>query len=110
MKEYVAQREAPPLDEDSEALVVKEEQKVAVPISAVCSSQTLDQFLEGPTDLNVSYNVAKNSGVDYVSEKTTGMELPENYVSQMLSLWKSPRTSIQLYSFFSLLEKLAASD
>ena len=45
------------------------------PIGTVCSSDKLDEVLT-KGDLKVSYKVPECEAVKYVSDKTTGMELP----------------------------------
>ena len=54
------------------------------PIGNACSSNNLDKVLNNENiELKVSYKVPESEGAKYVSEKTTGMELPiEDQVSK----------------------------
>ena len=47
------------------------------PIQEVCASQKLEQVLDDPNvELKVSYKIPESEAAKYVSEKTTGMEMP----------------------------------
>lgn len=47
------------------------------PIQEVCASQKLEEVLDDPNvELKVSYKVPESEAAKYVSEKTTGMEMP----------------------------------
>ena len=47
------------------------------PIQEVCASQKLEEVLHDPNvELKVSYKVPESEAAKYVSEKTTGMEMP----------------------------------
>ncbi len=42
----------------------------------VCSSSSLDRLLS--EELRLSFRVPKSRGVDYISERTTGIAIPES--------------------------------
>ena len=66
-------------DDDSEEIQDGGKTPSKVVMESVCCSSDLDQLLE-KKDLKVSYNVPRNIGVEHVSEKTTGMLLPNQEV------------------------------
>ena len=76
MKTYVAKR-----SEENEAerknakeLIPKEKLR---PIDKICSSSALDDLLaKSRLDLKVCYPIPRCEGADFVSEKTTGTDLP----------------------------------
>ncbi len=71
MKEYFV------TTEDTEDVPVKRPTRGPVePVSTVCASQKLDEIFKGGKDLKVSYEVPRLEGVDFVSERTTGMDPP----------------------------------
>eukprot|EP00094_Tigriopus_californicus_P002821 TCALIF_02720-PA protein Name:"Similar to sox17a-b Transcription factor Sox-17-alpha-B (Xenopus laevis)" AED:0.27 eAED:0.29 QI:0/0.5/0.4/0.8/0.5/0.8/5/0/1615 len=47
-------------------------------IQAICASSTLDEFLNNDAKLCISYKVPHSISADYVSERTTGMPLPDS--------------------------------
>jgi hypothetical protein len=75
MKSYVPKK---PADDDTkisetEAVVSKEK----LPMSEICTSSKLDDFLGGPdVTLNVSYPIPRCEGADYVSEVDANSDLP----------------------------------
>ena len=48
------------------------------PINEVCTSENLEKVLQDPkgVELKVSYKVPESEAAKYVSDKTTGMEIP----------------------------------
>ena len=46
-------------------------------MQSVCMSSDLDQFLDQNAELKVSFEVPKSSAVQYVSERTTGLQIEE---------------------------------
>eukprot|EP00095_Tigriopus_kingsejongensis_P009626 maker-scaffold94_size379870-snap-gene-0.12 protein:Tk09626 transcript:maker-scaffold94_size379870-snap-gene-0.12-mRNA-1 annotation:"hypothetical protein L798_11659" len=47
-------------------------------IRAICSSTTLDEFLARDAQLRITYEVPHSISADFVSERTTGMPLPDS--------------------------------
>jgi hypothetical protein len=75
MKTYVAKKseENEAERKNVEELISKEK----LPIDEICSSATLDDLLvKSQLDLKVSYPIPRCEGADFVSEKTTGTDLP----------------------------------
>ena len=54
-----------------------ENKKTRDSIEAICSSTDLDNFLAKDTALKVSYDVPSSRSANFVSEKTTGMPIPD---------------------------------
>ena len=52
--------------------------------SSVFASSSLDQFLTSDKDLNISYTIPVTDGVKYVSERTTGMPIPDQVINPLL--------------------------
>lgn len=76
MKTYVAKK-----SEDNEAEKKKAEELFYEvkkrPINEICSSSRLDALLaRSHYDLMCSYPIPRCAGADFVSEKTTGTDLP----------------------------------
>ena len=75
MKTYVAKKseENEAERKNAEELIPKEK----LPIDEICSSSALDDLLaKSRLDLKVSYPIPRCEGADFVSEKTTGTDLP----------------------------------
>ena len=57
------------------------------PIASVCSSSRLDEFFAqtiGSTQLQLKLPVPRSESADYVSERTTGMALPQEQELQVI--------------------------
>ena len=54
-----------------------ESKKTRDNIEAICSSPALDNFFAKDTALKVSYDVPSSRSANFVSEKTTGMPIPD---------------------------------
>ena len=50
--------------------------KEKLPITDICASSALDAILRSEVELKISIPLARCEGADYVSEKTTGTDLP----------------------------------
>ena len=69
-------------------------------MSSVCSSSKLDEMLSSDTHLNISYRVPRSACVEFVSEKTTGMELPEFDSDARVKNMFQPYFKYRQYFFF----------
>ena len=84
MKSYVPKKtEEKEKNEESSSNQLSKEK---IPISVICASSALDELLEGSrSNLKVSFPVPRCEGADYVSEKTTGTDLPPEIQVNILS-------------------------
>ena len=76
MKSYVPKK-TEEKEKNEEGSSSNEIPKEKLPISVICASSALDELLEGSrSDPKISCPVPRCEGADYVSEKTTGTDLP----------------------------------
>ena len=77
MKSYTAKK---PDENDTERRIEEcAMPKERLPITEICASSALDALLQSEVKLKVSFPVARCEGADYVSEKTTGTDLPPEF-------------------------------
>ena len=94
MKSYVP-RAPEAKDVEAQEPVSKEK----LPISEICQSSALDAFLESPKiGLTIKYPLPRCEGADFVSEKTTGSDLPpELQVGTSWLLIRNTRLMTQVF-------------
>ena len=73
MKNYVKESVIDLTGEDQERPKTRQPGQ---PINEVCASENLEKVLQEGVELKVSYKVPESEAAKYVSDKTTGMEIP----------------------------------